>query len=95
MRGSLPIGGGAVGSPRLSAGSSRPSNTAEKTASNTGSCARSVTSAIRQVQYRAGRSSGGTSCSARARPAARSGGAGRPARCSAVVSPTARGRARP
>ena len=53
VRGSQPIGGGAVGSPRLSAGSSRPSKTAEKTASNTGSWARSVTSATRQVQYSA------------------------------------------
>ena len=50
VRGSLPIGGGAVGSPRLSAGSSMPSKTAEKTASNTGSWARSVTRATRQVQ---------------------------------------------
>jgi hypothetical protein len=50
VRGSLPIAGGAFGSPRLSAGSSIPSNTAENTASKTGSCARSVTSAIRQVQ---------------------------------------------
>ena len=45
-----PIGGGAVGSPRLSAGSSIPSNTAAKTASNTGTCSRAETSTTRQVQ---------------------------------------------